>query len=439
MSYPPEVVDAIRRRRGFRPMWPPDPLDLADVPARPELNPGLPEDAISGVGEVPAADPADVAQVTADLEQQEQARPSSVPVQVGQAVTGQLPQPVEKSSVDEDELYAARDTDRQSRNAGRMELAAKQLVAGVTQTPQAQVSQQAPARAPQVAAEQKSRRQQLVEELERKRQGERDKATDGENRSQAELRSAQVEEILLKRRGGGNGGELEGAKAVFAQRYPEHAALIAQVPSMKVLQDLQNSLDSESGRKTTIDAARITAAGAKVERKETKTDQQVADLAKASGADVAMARKALDEVDSAISAGGGTAPGTGTIKSRAPDWLLSDEGNKVRQNALDALAIMLTVRSGATVSPEELERSKGIYGLNASPERFAEGMKRLRRDFETALTAKQAGYGPEVKKKFVEQGGAVAGKIRMTNGKETLMVDAADVEAAKADGFKAAQ
>ncbi len=205
----------------------------------------------------------------------------------------------------------------------------------------------------------------------------------------------------------------------------------------------RNHEDSLGMQRAILGDKRATRVEEKGLKAANKLDDDTAALAKASGADVAMGRKALDEVEAAISAGGGEAPGTGRIKSMLPDALLSDEGNRVRQNALDALAIMLSVRSGATVSPDELKRSQGIYGINGSPEQFNEGMKRLRRDFESSLAAKQAGYGPDVKKKFAEQGGTLAApggaaqigmvKMRFPNG-QTDDVPAAEVEEAKKAG-----
>ncbi len=239
--------------------------------------------------------------------------------------------------------------------------------------------------------------------------------------SEMELRRAKIAALVRGKtdKSAAAGDELESYKAVMSKRYPQAAELIAGLTTMKGAQDLQNSLDAEMGRGTTIEAAKIAAQGsryeasrvradAKVDRDAENEDKQVAELAKVSGSDVAMGRKALDEVDAEIAKYGEDIPGVGTLKSKAYDWMLSDEGNKNRQNANDALAIMLSVRSGATVSPEELERSKGIYGVNGSPKQFAEGMKRLRRDFESTLAAKQAGYGHKVKEKFAERGGTLA-------------------------------
>ncbi len=350
-----ETADAIRRKRGM----------FAGDPAGPV--PQITEEQINQVGEV---DPADVEQAQALLEQQEtQPNSASAGIQLG----------------DDAELAAAQDADRRSRNAGRMELAAKQFVSGVTQTPVAGMSAPAPSRVPQAMAQAKSRREQAADALRRQREG----RLDEEAKTHREMTRTEKAAALLR-----------------AQQQRAEDQRIAEDHFGRTEKRAKASSDAQLAlANANLEVRKAN----RVEDQGDKEDKQVAELAKASGADVAMGHKALDEVDAAIAAGGGEAPGTGRLKSRAPDFMLSDDGNKVRQNANDALAIMLSARSGATVSTEELERNKGIYGVNGSPEQFADGMKRLRRDFESTLKAKQAGYGPEVKEKFVKRGGTLAG------------------------------
>jgi len=323
----------------------------------------------------------------------------------GDAEAAQLPPPhVEpqrsfaRSGQDDDEMAAALEADRQARNSDRFALAGRQAIAGLTQTPLGQGMPARPSMVPQAQAAAKSRAERAAEVIRAQRQAAGDER-------QGRLDARQVER------------DASGDSERAASRSERAAALVraAKAKEAADAESLRRFEVSHGDSQANAAATRALAGAglsdrrqARAEDTERADEKQVAELAKASGSDAAMGRKALDEVDAAISAGGGEAPGTGRLTSKLPDFMLSDEGNKVRQNALDALAIMLSVRSGASVSPEELKRTEGVYGINGSSAQFAEGMKRLRRDFESALAAKQAGAGPKVKAKFVEQGGVLA-------------------------------
>ncbi len=75
------------------------------------------------------------------------------------------------------------------------------------------------------------------------------------------------------------------------------------------------------------------------------------------------------------------------------------------------LGILLHKRSGAAVSPAELSRYEGMYGLNGSDEQFKAGIARMRRDYASELAATQAGVSPGAKQKFKEAGGMLAEDI----------------------------
>jgi hypothetical protein len=395
-----QLVDAIRKQKGMQPkpnaplrlpemevagrMPSRDPLDLAAIPAEPELNPGLPEDAIASVGN---ADPTDDAQ---DLNPHE-TKLASVPEQAA-------PVAPMVDTRDADELAAAQAHDRQSRNASRIEQAAKHFVSGVTQTPMAGMSQQAPSQVPQAMAAAKTRRELLERELMRKRQGGLDQMAADENKSQADLRRAQIEALILKKNGKGDPTEeLASAKTIFAKRYPEHADLINGASSLKVLQDLQNSLDAQRGQDKGIEAAQIAASATRYEKNIDRGEDKAAadakkidDDAKALAADMkgrGVISKRLRDLEATIPASGDV-PGTG-IMGDALAWFDSKAGTDfqspkaviVRQNIGKLMAAILREQSGATVSEQEYARAvmNGLSTRNATTTRQA--LKDLQAEF----------------------------------------------------------
>ncbi len=69
-----------------------------------------------------------------------------------------------------------------------------------------------------------------------------------------------------------NPEELATYKAAMSKRYPKAADLINSLSTMKGAQDLQNSLDAEAGRATTIQAARIAADATRGEARNVRED-----------------------------------------------------------------------------------------------------------------------------------------------------------------------
>jgi hypothetical protein len=356
---------------------------------------------------------------------------------------------------DADELAAAQEHDRQSRNAGRFELAAKQFVSGVTQTPQASLSQPAPSRVPGAMSAAEARRRAVVAEILRKRQAGQDAMAADENKSQKELRDAQIADLVRKRRGGADGGELESYKAVMSQRYPQAAALINGLTSMKGAQDLQNSLDSEAGRETTIKAAQIAAGATRREARDVRADakadaeaKRVEDEAKKLADEMkgrGVMSKRLRDLESTIPQSG-SVPGTGIMgdaiawfDSKAGTDFQSPEAIKVRQNIGLLMSAILREQSGATVSEQEYARAvqNGLSTKNAATTRAA--LKRLHEEFAIGDKEIRTKYPKAAIETYEKRAGTPGGKVRMSNGKETLMVDAGDVDAAKADGFRVAQ
>ena len=102
------------------------------------------------------------------------------------------------------------------------------------------------------------------------------------------------------------------------------------------------------------------------------------------------------------------------------------------------MAAILREQSGATVSEQEYARAvqSGLSTKNAATTRAA--LKRLQAEFDLSEKEIRAKYSPEAVKTYEGRAGAQqgGGKVRVSNGKETLMIDPADVAAAEADGFK---
>lgn len=259
MAANPRLVEQLKKRRGLPLPKSPDAFpgasgnqasgaDFATIgpnygptAADAPLQDAAPHEAMAGVS------PEQVQEAQAALDEHEaQAgaqRPGSVPGMVGQAVMGAAPQG------DDEEMYAAQDADRKARNAGRMELAAKQFVAGMTQTPQASLSAAPPSQVPQAMEQAKTRREQVAAELARRRQAGLDEQNAEENKSQAALRNAQIAHLLTEKKAKeGAAGELDSYKKSLLAEYPEKKDLIAGFSSLKEAQDFQNAFEGTRTR-----------------------------------------------------------------------------------------------------------------------------------------------------------------------------------------------
>lgn len=151
---------------------------------RPEAFPGaLGEEAsvadINSIGplegpEYQAELPQPYAHEASVLEQPEDAgpRPGTVPAQVAQSIAAVAPSTVPSvpQNVEDDDIANAREADRASRLTAGMELAARQLVGGITRTPVGQSIGAAPSEVPGAMARAKSRQERAAEAIRAKRQ-----------------------------------------------------------------------------------------------------------------------------------------------------------------------------------------------------------------------------------------------------------------------------
>lgn len=411
------TADVIRRRRGMKPMD--------------EVNDELQPRVVQVDLTQPPPQP-DVEEAAQALAEHDRARPGSIPAQVGQAVTNQTPQPPAMQSPvdnrDVNELAAAQDADRDARNAARMRLATRQFISGMTHTPIGEDGPATPSQAPQAQAAAKTRAERAAEVLRLKRQGIQDDRTAKEDASQAELRNAQIAHLLRAKKGGADSAaELATAKATFTKLYPEHKDVIAGAPSMKVLQDLQNALDAEKGRGTTIEAARIAANATRGFAKE-NIDVTRADAEKKRGEDLTkdfanemkgrgVMKKRMSELVATIPKTGAV-PGTGVLgdavawfDSKAGTDFQSPEAIKVRQNIGLLMAAILREQSGATVSEQEYARAvqNGLSTKNAATTRAA--LKRLEEEFAISESEIRRKYPKDVIRAYETRAAEEAPKV----------------------------
>lgn len=292
-------------------------------------------------------------------------RHSTVPAQVFQSIAAVAPSTVPSApqdTRDADEIDAAREADRASRLTAGLELAGRQLVGGITRTSVGQGIGAAPSEVPTAMARVKSRQERAAEAIRLKRQGVMDQATLDENKSQAELRRAQAAHLLMTKKGGkaADADELESYKAVMSERYPHAAKMIQALTTMKGAQDLQNSLDSEEGRKTTIEAARIAANATRGEartvREEAKADKAATDIPP--GYEVAPDAHPGDEAKKKFSALVGSAEKMKGLTARMRKALAGTNGIT---RTLDPKTVSALQQLGTQIQIE----AKNVAGLGA--------------------------------------------------------------------------
>ncbi len=171
MSPQPQVVNYLRRKRGLM-----DAINENAIPPEEERVIQVPLSAEEQAAKQ-AAQPQQPMVRDPELEQAAAAVQQQPPVQHW------APPP----QVDDGEdLYDAQEADRKSRLAAAMELATRQLVGGITRTPVGQGIGAAPSQVPAAMEAAKSRRQQVVDALNRKRQGALDESTLALQKSQTE-------------------------------------------------------------------------------------------------------------------------------------------------------------------------------------------------------------------------------------------------------------
>lgn len=92
----------------------------------------------------------------------------------------------------------------------------------------------------------------------------------------------------------------------------------------------------------------------------------------------------------------GDIPGVGVGKSRIPGFLLSPEGQSVRQHALSLINAQLKLQSGTAVTPTEAERKLKELGMgwDSTPEQFRKGYSNLKNQVIKEVKNKEKSIKP---------------------------------------------
>lgn len=142
------------------------------------------------------------------------------------------------------------------------------------------------------------------------------------------------------------------------------------------------------------------------EKKAADVADEVKELAKRVPPEAAKMLAALNDLDTKI-AGGGSIPGVGPIQGRAPGFLLSSEGQAVRQRAKALVRQKIAMISGTAASDKEVEDQMEIMGMGATSndESFRRGLANLREEIALDIKQKMSGFSPEAGKVYGQRGG----------------------------------
>jgi hypothetical protein len=103
----------------------------------------------------------------------------------------------------------------------------------------------------------------------------------------------------------------------------------------------------------------------------------------------------------------GDAPGVGRVAGALPAFMLSKEGNNLRQAVAQVRNIVLSARSGAAVTDQELRRlvEELGTGMGQSEESLRTGLQRVRERLEAIKTNAAAGVSDDVRRVYEDRGG----------------------------------
>lgn len=151
----------------------------------------------------------------------------------------------------------------------------------------------------------------------------------------------------------------------------------------------------------------------------------------------------------------GDIPGYGRVSGMMPDLLVSQEGEDLRQAVSTLFNIELKDRSGAAVTDQELQRLRKEFGEGSwkSDDQLRKGITQYKSRLKEVIRNIEAGFDPDARTVYQERGGrnfsdalgkaeetkTIGGKIRVSNGKETLEIDPEDEQEAAKDGFRRVQ
>lgn len=103
----------------------------------------------------------------------------------------------------------------------------------------------------------------------------------------------------------------------------------------------------------------------------------------------------------------GEVPGIGAVKNALPAFMMSDDGKDVRQALAQVRNIVLSARSGAAVTDQELRRlvEEIGTGVGMSEDDIRRGLQRVRDRLEIIKTNAAAGVSDTVKATYEDRGG----------------------------------
>jgi hypothetical protein len=170
-------------------------------------------------------------------------------------------------------------------------------------------------------------------------------------------------------------------------------------PEMATQKDIDRAMQRDSSL-ATRELAR-SQFGYKQQR-DVQDDQK--DLGKTLGAEPEHLSGLIGRLKSATTAE--DIPGVGPLDSKIPDVLSGDAALQNRNDMREAVRIMLAMKSGKTVTPQEAADYAKIYGTEGSEEAFRQGVRRLEADIADTIRAKKAGFSPKAREAYESAGGA---------------------------------
>lgn len=144
-------------------------------------------------------------------------------------------------------------------------------------------------------------------------------------------------------------------------------------------------------------------------KKEAATEKDVTKFS------ATLQKEGIPELETAVSGAEGalgrykpgTVPGIGPIKNAMPAFAMSAEGKDVRQALAQVRNIVLSARSGAAVTDQELRRlvEEIGTGVGMSEDDIRKGLTKIRARIDAIKTNAAAGVNDEVLKTYQDRGG----------------------------------
>lgn len=140
---------------------------------------------------------------------------------------------------------------------------------------------------------------------------------------------------------------------------------------------------------------------------EKDIEGDVQKLAKETGDTAPLIAEKLARVKDVMARHPDDLPGVGPLDSRKPAIALDSDAQSLQSDARELVNTLLFLQSGAGVSNQERENKYMSYGVGkgSTEVAFRQGMAKLENDIAQALRSKQAGFRPAVIERFTGRGG----------------------------------